>query len=137
MFSPSANSSTATLTNPPQKAQQPQPKNYEAAFGSLSSTYGFGTGSPYAPSSSPSSSKTASSSVSKDHAKSTPPSVPTTTGVSSTSSHGGAAIPPTQRPQKDYEAALAALSSSYGFGNISSPRSQDSSEEELRKIRGS
>ncbi|GLB44453.1 hypothetical protein LshimejAT787_1700800 [Lyophyllum shimeji] len=97
-FSASANSSSSTLT--PQKAPT---KNYEAAFGALSSSYGFAGPVPIVPSS------TSSSSSSKKPSKHIPPSM--------TSASPGSRSPTQPQPQrKNYEAAFGTLVSSYGFG---------------------
>ncbi|KAF8881462.1 hypothetical protein BD779DRAFT_1546039 [Infundibulicybe gibba] len=92
MNTSSTYSSTASLLS--QKAsttrhQQPQPKNYEAAFGSLASSYGFPGAAPSLP--------TKSQSQSKPAPKSSKPSQ-------------------APAPAKNYEAAFGGLSSSYGLG---------------------
>ncbi|TFK36114.1 hypothetical protein BDQ12DRAFT_687304 [Crucibulum laeve] len=86
-------SSTASLVSKQTPSYNPvgASKNYEAAFGALSSSYGFGSGVP----SVPKSSKITSTSSSRSYAHST-----------SSSS---------QSP-KNYEAAFGSLSSTYGFG---------------------
>jgi len=77
----------------------PSRKNYEAAFGNLSSSYGFGGAAPCLPTSQPST---------PAKVKSTPVVVQQTVA--------------TPVPQgKNYEAAFGQLSSSYGFGGFSTP----------------
>ncbi|KAF8872091.1 hypothetical protein BD779DRAFT_1652071 [Infundibulicybe gibba] len=84
-------SSTASLLS--QKAstsQQPQPKNYEAAFGSLASSYGFPGTAPLVPKSQ-SQNKSAT--------------------VNSTNTSRASSA-----PAKNYESAFGNLSSMYGLG---------------------
>ncbi|KAF9477038.1 hypothetical protein BDN70DRAFT_881683 [Pholiota conissans] len=88
------NTSTSSLLS--SKLSQPSPKNYEAAFGRLSSLYGFGGGIPSLPRKSKKSTSS-SPKTSKRQLQMTRPSQ-------------------SARPQKDYEAAFAQLSSNYGFG---------------------
>ncbi|KAG6908718.1 hypothetical protein DXG01_003563 [Tephrocybe rancida] len=105
MLSSSANSSSSTLTSmPPQKAA---PKNYEAAFGALSSTYGFGPGA--LPTPIPTAYPSAKSARTPTYNSSPAPTVSPTTRA--------------PRAQKDYAAAFGSLSSSYGFGGALPSRS--------------
>jgi len=89
-MNPSPSTSTSSLLSVFQRKSSP--KNWESAFGQLSSSYGFGGTVPSLP---PKSSK-----PSKSLPKSTTSPVP----------------PPRPQPAKDYEAAFGQLSSSYGFG---------------------
>ncbi|KAG6844104.1 hypothetical protein H0H87_009779 [Tephrocybe sp. NHM501043] len=110
MFSSSANSSSATLTATlPQKASQ---KNYEAAFGALSSTYGFGSGA-MMPTPTPKTSKKTSMPAASSCTASPTPSTSTTKAAPSS--------------QKNYEAAFGLLASSYGFGGHMPPNSDSAS----------
>ncbi|TFK36119.1 hypothetical protein BDQ12DRAFT_737201 [Crucibulum laeve] len=86
----SSYSSTASLVS-----KQTPSKNYEAAFGSLSSTYGLGSSIPSLPKRSTNEKKSKHSS---SDSKATAPS----DGLS--------------QPAKNYEAALGSLLTSYGFG---------------------
>lgn len=91
MSSTTSYSSTTSLVS-----KQTSPKNYEAAFGNLVSSFGFGGGVP----------KAAPQKVTqtpKSHK--TPVSSP----------------PPSRSAPKNYEAAFGSLSSSYGFGGGAVP----------------
>ncbi|KAG5638697.1 hypothetical protein H0H81_010922 [Sphagnurus paluster] len=97
MFSASANSSSSTLA--PKKA----PKNYEAAFGALSSSYGYSAGVPRLPYSSPATTSPATTS-------------PDRSAPSATRADAPTRAPAPHSAPKNYEAAFGALSSSYGYG---------------------
>ena len=90
-MNPSPSTSTTSLLSVFQRKSAP--KNYESAFGQLSSSYGFGGAVPSLP---PKSSKPSKKSLPKSTTSPVPP--------------------PRPQPAKDYEAAFAQLSSSYGFG---------------------
>lgn len=100
----SASSSTSSLIAA--KSSPPPTNDYEVAFGNLSSQYGFsqcGNGV-YCP-------------PPHNTTKTTKLPSPKTTKVSCAPTKTPA---PTSQPPKNYEAAFAQLSSSYGFGGASS-----------------
>ncbi|KIM37893.1 hypothetical protein M413DRAFT_448160 [Hebeloma cylindrosporum] len=84
--------STSTTSLLPSFQRKSAPKNWESAFGQLSSSYGFGGAVPSLPA------KASKPSKSLPKSATSPP------------------VPPQSQPVKDYEAAFAQLSSSYGFG---------------------
>ncbi|KAF8147666.1 hypothetical protein B0H34DRAFT_738715 [Crassisporium funariophilum] len=93
--SPSTHSTKPPVpTSAPAQTQQ---KNWEAAFGALSSSYGFGGKAPSLPHKAAKTTRISSVIASKALA----PNTPQVSGV---------------RPAKNYEAAVGHLSSTYGFG---------------------
>ncbi|KDR73952.1 hypothetical protein GALMADRAFT_250668 [Galerina marginata CBS 339.88] len=103
-----SSSSTSLLNS--SSSHMPTPKNWESAFGKLSSSYGFSGSVPSLPKKSskspkPSSTSTSSQSLSSTSSRSSMSSVPSTSTRSSV-------LP----PPKDYESSFGHLSSSYGFG---------------------
>jgi len=96
--SPSNSSSSENLVNPKQS------KDYQLAFATLSSSYGFGGGASSLPPQQPRKNNSIKASPS-----SCPPPTPTCASYPSN-------INSPSRSQKDYQEAFAYLSSSFGFG---------------------
>ncbi|KAI0741240.1 hypothetical protein BC629DRAFT_277591 [Irpex lacteus] len=91
----STNTAVSSSTLAPSKQPRTE-KDYFATQGALQSTYGFGGAAPVIPT-------VSSSPKTKKHSTTSTASPQTSTAANS-------------RPQKDWEAAYATLSSQYGFG---------------------